>query len=95
MWKSANGKEADIDELETYLVNHFGLYGGYESIDAWIMWRRSNFTTLPFDGGWWDQPKWIRDDFLKLDIRRQWHDLNAKRPDVSHLKDPYKEFDYS
>jgi len=89
MWKSANNEEADFETLEQWLTDNWGLYGGYDSYDAWIIWRRSNYVVYPFSGGYFEQPKFIRDDFLMLDLRRQWHELNAKKPDTAGVASPY------
>lgn len=94
MWHAANPDQMSYKEKMDYLakldraVEDLGLFGGYKSYNAWVIWRRSNYAVLPFGGGWFDQPKWVHDDFLMLDLNRQWHDENSKRPDVGHLQNP-------
>lgn len=92
IWKAAHDERTPENKLREYLED-FGLYGGEESFDAWIIWRRSNYIVLPFAGGWLEQPWWIRRDFLTLDLLRQFNDIQANKPSIDHLTDPFEEYD--
>ena len=94
MYQAANPDDMSYKERIEYMdklsnaVDDIGLFGGYDAFNAWVIWRRSNYVVLPFTGGWLEQPEWVRDDFLMLDLARQWHDENAKRPSAGHLQNP-------
>jgi hypothetical protein len=87
MWKAAHGETISDEKLSEYLED-WGLYGGHDSFDLWLIWRRSNYVVLPFAGGWLEQPFWVREDFLILDLVREYHDKQAEKPSVDHLSDP-------
>lgn len=91
MWKAAHDQTIPESKLQDYLED-WGLLGGEDSFDAWIIWRRSGYIVLPFAGGWLDQPEWLREDFLTLDLVRQWHDIQVEKPSIDHITDPYESY---
>jgi hypothetical protein len=71
-------------ELDAAL-DDWGLHGGEESWEAWNNWTASDRHTLPFAGGWFDQPWWVRADFRTLNTVRLWHEANEKLTDSKTL----------
>lgn len=46
------------------------------SLRAFIEYIRSDYRTLPYAGGWLDQPKWIIDDFELYHNLLDFHMIN-------------------
>ena len=57
------------------MLNDWGLYGGDFSFEAYRVWRGAQYhpNALPYDGGWFSQPKWLTKDLetLQLVARRE------------------------
>lgn len=45
----------------------------------------SQYTQLPFPGGWVDQPWWVKADFYLYMRLSHWHELNNKLPSAEGL----------
>lgn len=57
-------------------LNDWSLIGGRASYDAFREYVWSKHATLPFSGGFLEQPAWIRDDFITLRNLLNYHYLN-------------------
>lgn len=91
LWKAAHGEGISEERLQNWLYD-WGLYDE-ENVEAWIIWRRSGYVSLPFDGGWFDQPKTLRKDFLTLDLVKEYFDKQVHKPSLDGVIDPLAEFD--
>lgn len=92
MAKAAHGESISEEKLLEYL-HDWGLYDE-ESIEDWIIWRRSNYIVLPYPGGWRDQPWFVRKDFLTLDLVREYHDKQVDKPGLDdNVIDPFSMYE--
>lgn len=76
------GKKPARGELDDTLAD-WGIWGGYDTFEAWCQWRDKG--TLPFAGGWLEQPPWIRDAFGTLNTVYLWHEANEQLADPENL----------
>jgi hypothetical protein len=90
MEKAAHGDGIPEEKLLDWLYD-WGLYDE-DSMEDWIIWRRSNYIVLPYAGGWREQPWWIRKDFLILDLVREYHDKQVDKPSLNAVIDPFEEY---
>lgn len=91
MVKAAHGEGISEEKLLEYLYD-WGLYDE-DSVEDWIIWKRSNYVVLPYAGSWREQPWWVRKDFLTLDLVRDYHDKQVDKPGLSNdVIDPFVEF---
>lgn len=44
----------------------------------WVIWRASNYQTLPFAGGLVDQPAWLIDEFWMLNAVEEFYSLQEE-----------------
>lgn len=93
MWKTAHGESISEEKLLEWLFD-WGLYDE-DSFDDWIIWRRSNYTALPYDGAWRSQPWFVRKDFLTLDLVREYHNRQVNKPSLGGVIDPFEAYDES
>lgn len=91
MWKAAHDEDIAETKLQEYLEN-WGLWGGEQVFDDWLVFRRSGYVVLPFAGGWRDQPWWIRQDFTTLDLVRAYFDKQADKPSLDNVIDPFEDW---
>lgn len=49
---------------------------GVVSFPAFMEYIRSGCVTLPFSGGWLEQPQWVDDDFTLYRLVLEFHKLN-------------------
>jgi hypothetical protein len=89
MWRSVHDDDIPESKLMDYLED-WGLWGDDQSFDAWVIWRRSDYVVLPFSGGWFDQPWWLREDFMTLDMVRAYFDKQAEKPSIEGVTDPFE-----
>jgi hypothetical protein len=78
MAKAAHGESIPEDKLLDWLYD-WGLYDE-DSVEDWIIWKRSGYVVLPYPGSWREQPWWLRKDFLILDLVREYHDRQVDKP---------------
>lgn len=69
------GRKPARAELDTALAD-WCVWGGYDAFEAWCQWRDKG--TLPFAGGWLEQPAWIRSAFATLNTVYLWHEANEQ-----------------
>lgn len=91
MEKAAHGEGITEERLLEWLYN-WGLYDE-ESVEDWIVWRRSGYIVLPFVGGWRDQPWWIRADFLTLDLVKEYHEKQVSKLSLDGVIDPLADYE--
>jgi len=60
-------------------LRNWSVYGDYETFSAWLEYYHHN--TLPFSGGWLEQPKWIRDAFSTLNMVYNLHSIEKDKPE--------------
>jgi len=61
-------------------LRDWSVYGDYEAFSAWLEYY--HHSTLPFAGGWLDQPKWIRDAFSTLNMVYNLHHYEKDIPEL-------------
>lgn len=94
MWKAAHGESISEEKLLEWLED-WGLYDAENSPEDWLIWKRSNYISLPYSGAWRDQPPWVKKDFLTLDLVREYHDLQKNKPSLGGVIDPFAAYDES
>lgn len=92
MWKAAHGERISEEKLLEFLED-WGLYDAENSPDDWIVWRRSNYVSLPYFGAWRDQPSSVRKDFLTLDLVREYFEKQVDKPTLDNVINPMEEYD--
>lgn len=53
------------------------MYPDDVSLECWQVWRETS--TLPYAGGWLDQPEWVRMDFRTFNLLEAFHILQARK----------------
>lgn len=92
MWKTANNEELDENKLIEVLED-WGLNGGVDAFDAWLIWKQSDYKAWPFEGGGFQQPEWVKADFITLNLVRAYHEIQAKKPDSGNAINPFEEYE--
>jgi len=77
----AEGKDKPVTGLDDW-----GLHCDDGAIfEAFRIWALSGYQAYPFPGSWFDQPWYVRVDFLMLMKVRAWHHWQQSRPTVKGL----------
>lgn len=86
--------DEDVIKLQKSLID-WGVSGGYDAFDAWYEYY--NNKTLPFAGGWLDQPRWIRNSFGFFNKLLNYHYQQKDRPTLQdiNLSTPKNMFPFS
>lgn len=79
MLKGGKPARGELDKA----LEDWGVWGSYDTFEAWCQWRDKG--TLPFAGGWLEQPPWIRDAFATLNTVYLWHEANEQLTEPDSL----------
>lgn len=70
----------DENKIRAALADWGLLHPDDAALECWQLWREHG--TLPYSGGWLDQPEWVRADFRILNLLETFHTLQANKADT-------------